>query len=56
MNDTLDIPRPTTLADWLALPDDVMAGIFEEIEELRQRGTAQHHWAWRFVQPFLNHE
>ncbi|GAC1677801.1 MAG: hypothetical protein NVS9B2_28890 [Steroidobacteraceae bacterium] len=47
---------PMSLADWLAIPDDVKAGIFEEVDELHSQGIAKQHPAWRFVQPFLADE
>lgn len=50
------IPRPRTLAEWRALPDDVLAGIFEEIAEMREQDRADQHWAWDFVQPFFDNE
>ena len=50
------IARPTTIREWRALPDDVKAGIFEEISELREQDRAEQHWAWCFVQPFLDFE
>ena len=57
MNDTFtSITRPMNLADWRRLPEDVKAGIFEEIDEMREQDRADHHWAWPFVQPFLDHE
>lgn len=45
--------EPMSLADWLAVPNDVKAGIFEEIDALHSQGIAEQHWAWRFVEPFL---
>ena len=50
------ISRPKSLAEWRALPDDVKAGIFEEISELREQDRHEQHWAWCFVQPFLDFE
>ena len=53
------IPAPThpmSLADWLAIPDDVKAGLFEEVDALHSQGMAEQHCAWRFVQPFLANE
>jgi hypothetical protein len=50
------ISRPRTVQEWRALPDDVKAGIFEEITELREQDRAEQHWAWGFVQPFLDFE
>lgn len=44
---------PMSLAEWLAISDDVKAGIFEEVEALNAQGIAEQHPAWRFVQPFL---
>ena len=35
------------------LPEDVMAGILEEIAELEEVGRGAEHWAWRFVAPSL---
>ncbi len=57
MNDTfISTTTPTSLAEWRRLPDDVKAGIFEEIDEMREQDRAEQHWAWPFVQPFLDHE
>jgi hypothetical protein len=57
MNDTfISATTPTSLAEWRRLPDDVKAGIFEEIDEMREQDRAEHHWAWPFVQPFLDQE
>lgn len=53
MNLTSTPAHSMSLADWLAIPDDVKAGIFEEIVELYPQGTAEQHWAWSFVRPFL---
>ena len=50
------ISRPRTIREWRALPDDVKAGIFEEIAELREQDRAEQHWAWCFLQPFLDFE
>jgi len=47
---------PMSLADWLAVPDDVKAGVFEEVDALQTQGIAEQHWAWRFVEPFLSAE
>ena len=41
-------------AFWLAQPEDVIAGIFEEIEAMVESGTAELHWAWPFVAPALD--
>jgi hypothetical protein len=46
--------RPTTVIEWRSLPDDILAGIFEEIEEQYWQNRAEEHWAWPFVAPFLN--
>lgn len=46
-------PRPKTQAEWRALPEDVMAGVFEEIMEWREQDRAEHHWAWPFVAAFI---
>lgn len=53
MNLTSNSFNSMNLADWLAIPDDVKAGIFEEIVELHPQGAAEQHWAWPFVAPFL---
>lgn len=53
MNLTSTPGNSMRLTDWLAIPDDVKAGIFEEIVELHPQGTAEQHWAWAFVRPFL---
>jgi len=50
------IPRPKSLAEWRALPEDIKAGIFEEIAEMQEQERADQHWAWAFVQPFLDFE
>ena len=50
------IARPTNFAEWRALPDDVKAGIYEEIVEMMDQERADQHWAWCFVQPFLDFE
>lgn len=50
------IARPRTFAEWRALPDDVKAGIYEEIVEMMEQEQAERHWAWCFVQPFLDFE
>ena len=47
---------PMSFAEWRALPDDIKAGVYEEIDEMREQDRAEHHWAWPFVQPFLDHE
>jgi hypothetical protein len=47
---------PMSLADWLAVPDDMKAGLFEEVDALRSQSIAEQHWAWRFVGPFLSAE
>ncbi|MDB5985661.1 MAG: hypothetical protein JWR16_714 [Nevskia sp.] len=49
MNITPESNNKLSLTEWLALPEDVMAGIFEEIDELHERGNAEQHWAWAFV-------
>lgn len=46
-------PRPKTQAEWRALPEDVMAGVFEEIMEWREHDRADQHWAWPFVAAFI---
>jgi hypothetical protein len=56
MNDFTITTHPMTLAEWQAAPDDVKAGVFEEIAELREQDRADHHWAWPFVQPFFDLE
>jgi len=43
-----------TPMEWRLLPEDVKAGVFEEIEELRERGGAEQHWAWEFVRSFYD--
>ncbi|WP_157572601.1 hypothetical protein [Nevskia soli] len=50
------VSRPTTVREWRALPDDIKAGIFEEISELREQDRHDQHWAWPFIQPFLDFE
>lgn len=47
---------PMSLADWLAVPDDVKADILEEVDELHSQGFAEQHWAWPFVAPFISAE
>ncbi len=44
---------PDARRHWLSIPEDVMAGIFEEIQELLEEGSADTHWAWEFVAPAL---
>ncbi len=57
MNDTFtSTTTPTSVAEWRRQPDDVKAGIFEEIDEMREQDRADQHWAWPFVQPFLGDE
>jgi len=54
MNDTFIITRqPMRLAEWRALPDDVKAGVFQEIVELQEQDAAEHHWAWSYVRSFF---
>jgi hypothetical protein len=48
--------HPMSLADWMAVPDDVKAGVFEEVDALYSQGIAERHWAWPFVEPFLSAE
>ncbi len=53
------IPAPTnpmSLAKWLAIPDDVKAGVFEEVDALHSQGIAEQHWSWPFVEPFISAE
>jgi len=45
-----------SLAEWRLLPDDVKAGVFQEIVELQEQDAAEHHWAWSFVRSFFEHE
>ncbi len=47
---------PMSLADWRTIPDDVKAGVFEEVDALHAQGIAEQHWAWPFVEPFLGAE
>ena len=56
MNDFTIATQPMTLAEWRAAPDDVKAGVFEEIVELREQDRADQHWAWPFVQSFCEEE
>lgn len=56
MNILLAPADPMSLADWLAVPDDVKAGVFEEVDALHLQGIAAQHWAWPFVQAFLADE
>ena len=56
MDDFTITTHPMTLAEWRAAPDDVKAGVFEEIQELREQEREDQHWAWPFVQPFFDHE
>ncbi len=44
---------PDIRRHWLSIPEDVMAGIFEEVQELLDEGSAESHWAWQFVAPAL---
>ena len=56
MNDfTSSYTAPMSLAEWRAAPDDVKAGVFEEIQEWREQDRAEQHWAWGLVQPFFDH-
>ncbi len=56
MDDFYATPRVKTFAEWRALPDDVKAGVYEEIVEMMEQERADQHWAWPFVQPYLDHE
>ena len=56
MDDFTIYPQPMTLAEWRVAPDDIKAGVFEEIMELRERDRADQHWAWPLVQPFFDHQ
>ena len=47
---------PMSLAEWRALPDDIKAGVYEEIVEMREQDRADQHWAWPLVHPFLDGE
>lgn len=56
MNDfTASYTSPMSLAQWRAAPDDVKAGVFEEIQEWREQDRHKQHWAWDLVQPFFDH-
>ena len=48
--------RPKTWIEWRSLPEDVMAGILEEIEEFYWQDRAEQHWAWPFVAPLFDDE